>query len=170
MKHTVSFTLNGRPAEVDGVRSTLSLLELLREELGTTSARFGCQTGDCGCCNVSMDGRVVPSCLVLAPAADGTTIETVESLNDGPDELGPLQQAFYENLAAQCGFCTSGQLMSAAALLEHNDDPTRDEVIEWMSGNLCRCTGYYKIIDAVLDGAQRLRESAGPAAPEGVTP
>jgi aerobic-type carbon monoxide dehydrogenase small subunit (CoxS/CutS family) len=155
MKHTIAFELNGRAVEVAGVRSTLSLLELLRDELGVTSPKPGCLSGDCGCCNVHLDGEVVPSCLVLAPMVDGRRVATVESLNAGPDELGPLQEAFYEHLAAQCGYCTSGQLMTAQALLAAVPDPTRDDVKAWMAGNLCRCTGYYKIIDAVLDAAGR---------------
>jgi aerobic carbon-monoxide dehydrogenase small subunit len=156
MKHTITFELNGRAVEVAGVRSTLSLLEMLRDELGVTSPKAGCLSGDCGCCNVHLDGEVVPSCLVLAPMVEGRTVNTVESLSAGPDDLGPLQEAFYENLAAQCGFCTSGQLMSAQALLAVNPEPSRAEVKAWMAGNLCRCTGYYKIIDAVLDAAGRM--------------
>jgi carbon-monoxide dehydrogenase small subunit len=157
MKHTIAFELNGRAVELAGVRSTLSLLELLRDELGVTSPKAGCMSGDCGCCNVHLDGDVVPSCLVLAPMVEGRRVATVESLSSEPDELGPLQEAFYENLAAQCGFCTSGQLMTAQALLAVNPDPTRAEVKAWMAGSLCRCTGYYKIIDAVLDAAGRIR-------------
>ena len=156
MKHTIAFELNGRAVELAGVRSTLSLLEMLRDELGVTSPKAGCMSGDCGCCNVHLDGDVVPSCLVLAPMVEGRRVATVESLSSGPDELGPLQEAFYENLAAQCGFCTSGQLMTAQALLAVNPDPTRAEVKAWMAGSLCRCTGYYKIIDAVLDAAGRI--------------
>ncbi|MDQ3946286.1 MAG: (2Fe-2S)-binding protein [Actinomycetota bacterium] len=156
MKHTILFELNGRAVEVAGVRSTLSLLEMLRDELGVTSPKAGCLTGDCGCCNVHLDGDLVPSCLVLAPMVEGRRITTVEGLSSGPDDLAPLQEAFYENLAAQCGFCTSGQLMTAQALLATNPEPTRAEVKAWMAGSLCRCTGYYKIIDAVLDGAGRV--------------
>lgn len=156
MKHTIAFELNGRAVEVAGVRSTLSLLEMLRDELGVTSPKPGCLSGDCGCCNVHLDGDVVPSCLVLAPMVEGRRVATVESLSSGPDDLAPLQEAFYENLAAQCGFCTSGQLMTAQALLAENPDPTRAEVKAWMVGSLCRCTGYYKIIDAVLDAAGRI--------------
>jgi carbon-monoxide dehydrogenase small subunit len=156
MKHTIAFELNGRAVEVAGVRSTLSLLEVLRDELGVTSPKAGCLTGDCGCCNVHLDGDVVPSCLVLAPMVEGRRVTTVEGLSSGPDDLAPLQEAFYENLAAQCGFCTSGQLMTAQALLAMNPEPTRADVKAWMAGSLCRCTGYYKIIDAVLDAAGRV--------------
>ena len=157
MKHTISFTLNGRPVEVAGVRSTASLLELLRDDLGVTSARPGCLSGDCGCCDVLLDGEVVPGCLVLAPMVEGCEVATVESLSPSPDRLSPLQEAFYENLAAQCGYCTSGQIITAQALLNENPSPTREEATRWMAGSLCRCTGYYKIIDAVLDAAQRLQ-------------
>jgi carbon-monoxide dehydrogenase small subunit len=173
MKHTIAFTLNGRGVEVAGVRSTLSLLELLRDELGVTSPKPGCLTGDCGCCNVHLDGDVVPACLVLAPMVAGRAVDTVESLSPSPDALSPLQEAFYEHLAAQCGFCTSGQLMSARALLDDNPSPTRAEVLHWMAGNFCRCTGYYKIVDAILDAAGRSGNGraavAGRAAPIDVT-
>jgi aerobic-type carbon monoxide dehydrogenase small subunit (CoxS/CutS family) len=152
MKHTIAFELNGRAVEVAGVRSTLSLLEMLRDELGVTSPKAGCLSGDCGCCNVHLDGDVVPSCLVLAPMVEGRRVTTVEGLSSGPDDLAPLQEAFYENLAAQCGFCTSGQ-------------PTRADVKAWMAGSLCRCTGYYKIIDAVLDAAGRI--GVGPVPTQG---
>ena len=155
MKHTIGFTLNGRQVEVPGIRSTLSLLELLRDELGVTSPRPGCMSGDCGCCNIHLDGEVVPSCLVLAPMVEGRRVETIESLSPSLEQLNPLQDAFYENLAAQCGFCTSGQIMTAQALLNENPSPSREEVTRWMAGNLCRCTGYYKIIDAVMDAAGR---------------
>jgi carbon-monoxide dehydrogenase small subunit len=165
MKHTIAFELNGRAVEVAGVRSTLSLLEMLRDELGVTSPKPGCLSGDCGCCNVHLDGDVVPSCLVLAPMVEGRRVATVESLSSGPDDLAPLQEAFYENLAAQCGFCTSGQLMTAQALLAENPDPTRAEVKAWMVGSLGRCTGYYTIIDAVLDAAGRI--GVGPVPTQG---
>jgi carbon-monoxide dehydrogenase small subunit len=155
MRHTVRFTLNGRPAEAANIRSTLSLLELLRDELGVTSPKPGCLSGDCGCCNVHLDGEVVPSCLVLAPMVEGRSVATVESLSRGLEDLSPLQEAFYAHLAAQCGFCTSGQLMSAQALLGENPRPSRDEVKRWMAGNLCRCTGYYKIVEAILAAAER---------------
>ena len=164
MKHTVAFELNSRRVEVAGVRSTLSLLEMLRDELGVTSPKPGCLTGDCGCCNVHLDGDVVPSCLVLAPMVEGRQVATVENLSSGPDHLSRLQEAFYENLAAQCGFCTSGQLMTAQALLAANSEPTRAEVKAWMAGSLCRCTGYYKIIDAVLDAAGRMQAGPVPTA------
>ena len=150
---TITVTLNGQPMTAICARDTMSLLEFLRGSCGVTSARPGCQTGDCGCCNVLLDDRLVSSCLVLAAQADGAQIRTLESLTRPNGELSPLQEAFVNRLAAQCGYCTSGQLMSATALLESNASPTREEVREAMCGNLCRCTGYYRIVDAVLDAA-----------------
>jgi carbon-monoxide dehydrogenase small subunit len=155
VKHTITFTLNGRAVTAAEVRSTLSLLEMLRDKLGVTSPKPGCLSGDCGCCNVHLDGEVVPSCLVLAPMVEGRTVTTIESLGGGMERLAPLQEAFYEHLAAQCGYCTSGQIMTAQALLNENPRPTREEVKRWMAGNLCRCTGYYKIIAAIMDAAEQ---------------
>jgi aerobic carbon-monoxide dehydrogenase small subunit len=164
MDHDITFTLNGQEVHVGGVRSTASLLEMLRDRCGITSTRPGCLSGDCGCCNVHLDGEVVPSCLLLAPMVEGRRVETVESLG-APDNLNELQAAFCDNLAAQCGYCTSGQLMSAQALLDANPQPTRDEAKEWMAGNLCRCTGYYKILDAILDAANRRAAGGNGQAP-----
>jgi aerobic carbon-monoxide dehydrogenase small subunit len=154
VKHTITFRLNGREVSASEVRSTLSLLEMLRDKLGITSPKPGCFSGDCGCCNVHLDGEVVPSCLVLAPQVESREVRTIESLSPSLDALSPLQEAFYEHLAAQCGFCTSGQIMTAQALLDENPKPTREEVKRWMAGNLCRCTGYYKIIAAIMDVAE----------------
>ena len=142
MKHTIAFTLNGSRVEVPGVPSTLSLLELLRDELGVTSPRPGCLSGDCGCCNVHLDGDVVPSCLVLAPMVEGRTVATVESLSPSPDELSPLQEAFHEHLAALFRCCTRGQVIAPAAPLKVNPRPRGEALSRWMAGRLCRCTGY----------------------------
>jgi carbon-monoxide dehydrogenase small subunit len=150
---SITVTLNGQPMTGLCDRDTMSLLEFLRGSCGVTSARPGCQTGDCGCCNVLLDDKLVSSCLVLAPQADGSQLRTLESLNRASGEMSALQAAFVNRLAAQCGYCTSGQLMSATALLESNPTPSREEVLEAMSGNLCRCTGYYRIVDAVLDAS-----------------
>jgi len=146
-------SVNGQPTTALCPRDTMSLLEFLRGSCGITTTRPGCQTGDCGCCNVLLDDRLVSSCLVLAPQAEGSEVRTLESLNTASGELTDLQAAFVNRLAAQCGYCTSGQLMSATALLEKNPHPTRDEVMEAMCGNLCRCTGYYRIVQAILDAS-----------------
>ena len=139
-----------------------SLLEVLREELGFTGSKEGCNDGNCGACSVIMDGSLVNSCLVLAVEAQGTEITTVEGLA-GPEGLHPLQQKFLEHAALQCGICTPGFLVAAKALLDKNPDPTEHEVRHWLAGNLCRCTGYDKIVRAVLDAAQVMREQTAAA-------
>ncbi|MCH2170935.1 (2Fe-2S)-binding protein [Myxococcota bacterium] len=132
-----------------------SLLEALRNELFLTGTKEGCTTGDCGACSVMVDGRLVPSCLVLAPEAEGRTIATIEGVAQG-EKLHPLQQKFLEHAALQCGICTPGFIVAAKALLEKNPDPTEEEARYWLAGNLCRCTGYDKIIRAVLDTAAEM--------------
>jgi len=136
-----------------------ALLDVLRNRLGLTGAKEGCSTGDCGACSVTIDGRLVCSCLVLAPEAEGTKIDTIEGMADG-DKLHPLQKKFVEMAALQCGICTPGFLVASRALLAKNPNPTETEVRYWLAGNLCRCTGYDKIITAVLDVAAEMRESA----------
>lgn len=144
----VSVVVNGAGHVVDCRPSTL-LVHLLREELQLTGTHVGCDTSSCGACTVILDGAAVKSCTVLAGQADGREIETVEGL--GPDgRLGPLQRAFAEHFALQCGFCTSGFLMAATALLRENPEPSESEVRKALEGNLCRCTGYQHIVDAVL--------------------
>ena len=133
-----------------------SLLEVLRDSLGLPGAKEGCNNGNCGACNVIMDGRLVNACCVLGVEAAGSTIETIEGVAT-PDGLHPLQQSFLENAALQCGVCTPGFIVSAKALLETNPDPTEHEVRWWLAGNLCRCTGYDKIVRAVLDAAKTMR-------------
>ena len=133
-----------------------TLLEVLREECGLTGTKHGCELGECGTCAVLVDGRPVLSCLVLAAELEGRAIETVEGLQRGND-LHPLQAAFADLGAAQCGYCTPGILMVAKALLDENPRPSRDEVCEALAGNLCRCTGYHKILEAVEWGAAQLR-------------
>lgn len=137
---------------------------MLRDELDLTGTKEGCATGDCGACSVLLDGRVVCSCLVLAVETQGREVTTVEGLAEG-DRLHPLQQAFLEHAALQCGICTPGFLVAAKALLDRNPDPSEREVRYELSGNLCRCTGYDKIVRAVLDAARAMREtkSAAPA-------
>jgi carbon-monoxide dehydrogenase small subunit len=135
-----------------------SMLDVLRDELNLTGSKEGCATGDCGACSVVMDGRLVCSCLVLGVEMEGKSIETIEGMADG-EKLHPLQQQFLDHAALQCGICTPGVLVAAKALLEKNPDPTETEVRYWLAGNLCRCTGYDKIIRAVLDAAKEMRTS-----------
>jgi len=137
-----------------------TLLEVLREELLLTGTKEGCGNGNCGACTIIVDGRPANACLILAVQADGSTIETVEGLARGA-ELHPLQQAFLEEAALQCGICTPGFLMAAKALLDRNPDPTEAEVRHFLAGNLCRCTGYDKIVRAVLKAAAMMRREAG---------
>ncbi|MBT3786823.1 MAG: (2Fe-2S)-binding protein [Alphaproteobacteria bacterium] len=133
-----------------------TLLDVLRDELNFTGTKEGCGSGDCGACTVMMNGRHVCSCLVMGVEANGAKIETVEGLADG-EQLHPLQEKFIEHAALQCGICTPGILVASKALLERNPDPTETEVRYWLAGNLCRCTGYDKIIRAVLDAASEMR-------------
>jgi carbon-monoxide dehydrogenase small subunit len=139
-----------------------SLLEVLRE-VGLTGAKEGCNTGNCGACNVVMDGLLVNSCLVLGVEAQGKTIVTVEGVATA-EGLHPIQNAFLEHAALQCGICTPGFILSSKALLEHNPRPTEQEIRHWLAGNLCRCTGYDKIVRAVLAAAQELAQAEGAGA------
>ena len=150
--------INGEPTEFlcEGPQN---LLEVLRDELGLTGTKEGCTTGDCGACSIMLDGRLVPSCLVLAAEAQGRTIDTIEGVARG-DKLHPVQQKFLEHAALQCGVCTPGPIVATRALLEKNPDPTEREARYFLAGNLCRCTGYDKIIRAVLDAAAELRGEA----------
>ena len=154
-KTHVTTTINGEPAEFLA-EAGLSLLDALRDEVGLTGTKEGCGSGDCGACSVIVDGRLVCACLVLAVEAEGATIQTIEGVADG-DTLHPLQRKFIEHAALQCGFCTPGFLVAAKALLEKNNDPTETEVRFWLAGNLCRCTGYDKIVRAVMDAAAEMR-------------
>jgi carbon-monoxide dehydrogenase small subunit len=147
MKYALSFILNGLPVDVL-VKPTDTLLDVLREKLGVVSPKRGCDTGDCGACTVSLEGEPVRSCLTIALTVAGKTVETVEGLSQN-GKLHPLQQAFHEHYAAQCGFCTPGMLMSAKALLDKNPKPTREEIVEAISGNLCRCGAYEEIVEAI---------------------
>jgi carbon-monoxide dehydrogenase small subunit len=140
-----------------------NLLTALRDRLGLTGSKEGCGTGDCGACSVMLDGRLVPSCLVLAAEAQGRSVQTIEGVSQG-GKLHVLQQKFLEHAALQCGVCTPGFIVAAKALLDRNPDPTEEQVRYWLAGNLCRCTGYDKIIRAVLDSAAELRKSVQEAA------
>ncbi len=167
-KHHVSTIINGEPTEFL-CEPQLTLLDVLRDELYLTGSKEGCSSGDCGACSVTVDGRLVCSCLMLAVEAEGHRIETIEGMARGHD-LHPLQRKFLEHAALQCGFCTPGLLVAAKALLDRNPNPTETEARYWLAGNLCRCTGYDKIVRAVLlvagDGTG-LREARSREVPAG---
>ena len=154
-KQHVTTTINGEEAEYL-CEPQETLLDVLRDAVGLTGTKEGCSSGDCGACSVMLDGRLVCSCLVLGVEAEGKAVETIEGMAIG-DELHPLQQKFLEEAALQCGFCTPGFLIAAKALLERNNNPTETEVRYWLAGNLCSCTGYDKIIRAVMDTAAEMR-------------
>ncbi len=153
----VSTTINGEPQEFL-CDADQSLLDVLRGPLGLTGSKEGCASGDCGACSVTVDGRLVCSCLMLAAEAEGKSIGTIEGMAQG-DRLHPLQTKFLEMAALQCGICTPGVLMAAKSLLDRNPDPTEHEVRFWLAGNLCRCTGYDKIVRAVMETAKDMREA-----------
>lgn len=151
MLHVITLTVNGSATSL-AVQSHHTLLQVLREQLGVTSPKNGCGVGECGACTVIMNGVPVNSCMVLAPEADGAVIETAEGLSqDGA--LHPLQQAFVDHNAVQCGYCTPGMLMSAKALLDRQPHPTEEEIRYALVGNLCRCTGYVRIVEAIQEVA-----------------
>ena len=154
-KQHVTTTVNGNTVEFL-CATEQTLLDILRDELYLTGSKEGCASGDCGACSVMLDGRLVCACLVLGVEAQGSEVETIEGMASG-DTLHPLQQTFLEHAALQCGVCTPGILVAAKALLEKNPDPTETEVRFGLAGNLCRCTGYDKIVRAVLDGASLMR-------------
>jgi len=157
----ITTTVNGDAQEFLCEPGT-TLLDALRGPLGLTGSKEGCGSGDCGACTVTLDGEMVCACLVLAPEAQGRRIETIEGMA-GAEGLHPLQQQFLAHGALQCGFCTPGVLVAAKALLDHNPDPSESEARYWLAGNLCRCTGYDKIIRAVLATAAQLRQERSPA-------
>jgi carbon-monoxide dehydrogenase small subunit len=154
-KAHVTTTVNGDPVEFL-CDAEQTLLDVLRDELYLTGSKEGCGSGDCGACSVIVDDRLVCACLMLGVEAEGHSIETIEGMASG-DQLHPLQTKFLEHAALQCGVCTPGILVAAKSLLERNPDPTEIEVRYWLAGNLCRCTGYDKIVRAVLDTAQEMR-------------
>jgi len=151
-KVTVNTTINGEEMDIL-VDPYVSLLETLREVVGITGTKEGCNDGNCGACTVNLDGRIVDSCLVLGVEVEGKNIETVEGMAT-PDGLHPLQQAFLEEAALQCGICTPGFLVSAKALLDNEPDPSEERIRHWLAGNLCRCTGYDKIVKAVTKASK----------------
>ena len=154
-KYHVSTTINREPVEFL-CEPQQTLLDVLRDELQLTGSKEGCSSGDCGACSVTLDGRLVCACLVLGVEAEGRSIETIEGMAEG-ENLHPLQRKFLEHAALQCGVCTPGVLVAAKALLDKNLNPTETEVRYWLAGNLCRCTGYDKIVRAVLDTAAEMR-------------
>jgi carbon-monoxide dehydrogenase small subunit len=161
----LTLSVNGEPHDVafDGYKT---LLEVLREDLGLAGTKHGCELGECGTCAVLVDGRPVLSCLLLGVECDGAEVTTIEGLARGP-ELHPLQAAFADQGGAQCGYCTPGIILTAAHLLARRPDPTRAEIAEALSGNLCRCTGYLQIFEAVEAAARELAATAGREAPAG---
>ena len=154
----VSTTINGDAVDFL-CEPEETLLDVLRDHLALTGSKEGCGSGDCGACSVMLDGELVCSCLVLGAEAEGRTVETVEGMADG-ETLHPLQQKFLEHAALQCGICTPGILVAAKALLAKNPSPTEEEARYWLAGNLCRCTGYDKIIRAVMDAAEEMRRAS----------
>lgn len=155
MKQLIQFTLNGTRVRREVFNHRL-LLDLLRDEIGATGTKEGCGTGDCGACTVLLNGKPVNSCLILSGELDGADILTIEGLKIGP-ELHPIQKTFVQDGGAQCGYCTPGMLMMSKALLDENPNPSEEEIRYALSGNLCRCTGYAKIIEAVQDAAAIIR-------------
>ncbi|WP_411034094.1 (2Fe-2S)-binding protein [Shinella sp. BYT-45] len=155
MKRIVEFTVNGEAREI-AVETCRSLLDALRDEVGLTGTKKGCDVGDCGACTVVVDGEPVNACLMLAVEAEGRTVETIEGLQPDVGELHPLQDAFMRHGASQCGFCTPGILMMAKKLLDDNPNPTDEDIRFGLSGNICRCTGYTKIFDAIKSAARAM--------------
>jgi carbon-monoxide dehydrogenase small subunit len=155
MKQTIRVTINGRPYEED-VEPRLLLSHFLRENIGLTGTHIGCVVGECGACSVLLDGKVVKSCLHFAVQADGREVTTVEGLaKDG--ELSPIQEAFIKHYAFQCGYCTPGMIMTSHALVQRNPDPSEEEIRKALAGNLCMCTGYVQIVEAVKDAARGMK-------------
>ena len=154
----IETTINGEPTEFL-CEPQETLLSALRNGVGLTGTKEGCSTGDCGACSILLDGRLVPSCLVLAPEAEGRAITTIEGLASG-DRLHPIQQKFLEHAALQCGVCTPGFIVATKALLDRHPNPTEQQARYWLAGNLCRCTGYDKIVRAVLDAAAETGKAA----------
>ena len=160
MKQAIVLEVNGEKERVH-IEPWWNLARVLRQELGLIGVKAGCEEGDCGTCTVMVDGKAVKSCLMLAMKARGKAITTIEGLQKGDGRLHPIQQAFIDHFASQCGYCTPGMILAAKALLDVNPRPTEDEVKRWLSGNLCRCTGYVKIVEAVMAAADRMAKEEG---------
>jgi carbon-monoxide dehydrogenase small subunit len=157
----VALTVNGRIRDVD-VEPRKTLLDVLREDLALVGSHAGCEHGVCGACTILLDGEAVRSCLMFAAQADGYSIKTIEGLAPAPGELSVVQDAFCETHGMQCGFCTPGMILAAQALLDRESEPTREDIVEAISGNICRCTGYGQIIEAIELAAERLRHANAP--------
>lgn len=157
MKQLMTFHINGEIYEA-AVAVNKTLLEVLKDDLRLTGVKLGCNEGDCGSCTVLMDGKAVASCTLLAVEAQGHEITTIEGLA-GKDGLHPVQQAFVDNFAIQCGYCTPGMILAAVALLNENPDPTEEEIRDYLRGNICRCTGYKQIVEAVMDARDRMKQA-----------
>jgi carbon-monoxide dehydrogenase small subunit len=157
----IELSVNGETHELD-VEPRTTLLDALRDHLRLTGAHAGCEHGVCGACTVLFDGVAVRSCLIFAPQAEGSAITTIEGVTPGPGELSPIQDAFCETHGMQCGYCTPAMILAAQSLLAGNPDPTREEIVEAISGNICRCTGYAQIIEAIALAAERMRGANRP--------
>ncbi len=157
MDQTIHLKINGKEHELN-IPTHRLLVDCLRYDLGLTGTKEGCSVGVCGACTVLLNGKMVASCLTLAVSADGAEVTTIEGLAEG-GRLHPLQQAFIDYGGFQCGICTPGQIMAAKALLDENPDPSEDEIKEWMMGNLCRCTGYYKILESIVKAVEAMKGS-----------
>ena len=158
-KMDINLTVNGRSHAVS-VAPRKTLADVIREDCGQTGTHLGCEHGICGACTVILDGRIVTSCLVLGVESEGKEITTIEGIAEG-NQLHPIQQAFLENAALQCGICTPGFIVATKALLDREPDPSEERIRFWLANNLCRCTGYDKIVRAVLDSAKRMQEAKG---------
>jgi len=159
MKQMISLQVNGDTYEL-AVNPWRTLNEVLREDIKLTGTKLGCGTGDCGACTVLIDGKSVSSCLTLAVEVQGMTITTIEGMAPNAEELHPIQESFIEKGAIQCGYCTPGMIMSTTFLLKNNPHPTEPEIRAGLSGNLCRCTGYNKIVDAIADAAEKINKNS----------
>jgi carbon-monoxide dehydrogenase small subunit len=158
----IKLNINGKDRELD-VEPRMTLLDCLREMLGLKGAHAGCEHGVCGACTILCDGVAVRSCLMFAPQAEGSAITTIEGVTPAPGELSPIQDAFCETHGMQCGYCTPAMILAAHSLLVGNSDPTREEIVDAISGNICRCTGYAQIVEAIALAAERLRSLNRPS-------